>query len=55
MVLDQLLFLPLEENYEGINGFEPLLTSKFMMELSVQFLKNENGFRSMSMNNLCMD
>lgn len=34
-----------KENYNGINGFDPLLTANFIGDLSFQMLKNLNGFR----------
>tara|TARA_Y100001933_G_scaffold263419_1_gene324700 strand:- start:1397 stop:2656 length:1260 start_codon:yes stop_codon:yes gene_type:complete len=34
-----------KENYNGFNGFEPLLTSQFISTLTLQWLKNRNGFR----------
>ena len=33
------------ENYSSLNGFEPLLTSQLIGELTNQWLKNSNGFR----------
>ena len=34
-----------KENYYGFNGFEPLLTGQFIANLTIQWLKNSNGFR----------
>ncbi len=34
-----------KENYYGVNGFQPLLTAKFIQELSSQWILNKNGFR----------
>ena len=34
-----------KENYEGIKGFDPFLTTSFLGNLSSQWLQNSNGFR----------
>ena len=34
-----------KENYQGLKGFDPLLTTSFLGNLSRQWLQNSNGFR----------